>query len=93
MGLFRRKSSVYEQEREIREEQEFQEKLASRTGFVKVDEEAQPLYNAHLMIVGAQLTQVCHPNGGNADEIVDTYARVMTRLIDWFNIVPLKEKP
>ena len=92
MGLFQRKSSVAEQAKEVREEQEFHEKLASRTGFVKVDEEAQPLYNAHLMLAGAQLTQVCHPNGGNPDDIVDTYARVMTRLIDWFNIVPLREK-
>ena len=92
MGLFGRKLSAEDLARESREEDEFRKVVASRTGFVEVDEEAQSRYNANLMLVGAQLTQVCHPNGGDPDEIVATYERVMGKLLDWFNIVPLRER-
>jgi len=92
MGLFSRKSDEIANERRHKEEQEFKEKMEGRLGFVKVDEQSETTYNSNLMIVGAHLTQICHPNGGSPEEILATYTKMMEGLIDWFNVVPLKEK-
>ena len=44
------------------------------------------------MMVGAHLAQGCHPNGAEPEVMVATYTRVMSELMDWFNIVPVREK-
>ena len=92
MRLFGRESDANEEERERKEEGQFREKLNSRLGFIKTDEQAETLYNANLLIVGAHLTQVCHPTGGAPKEILSTYTQLMEGLIDWFNITPLRER-
>lgn len=92
MNLKGRKSSTVEQKTLRMEEEELRERVEARWGFIKTDEHTEALYNANLMRVGADLTRVCHPNGGRPKEIVATYAEVMEELMDWFNIVPLREK-
>ena len=91
MKLFGRKSTDAEAiERKTQEE--FQETINGRFGFIKTDPQTETYYNGNLMMVGAHLTQVCHPNGGTPDQIVNSYIQVMGKLTDWFNLVPLREK-
>ncbi|MDY6835343.1 MAG: hypothetical protein SVY53_11145 [Chloroflexota bacterium] len=92
MGLIGHSSSAAEEERERREQDEFLERISARLGFIKENTDANTAYNSNLLIVGAHLTQVCHPNGGTSKEIVGTYKEIMRDLIDWFNVVPLREK-
>lgn len=92
MGIFRHKWSAAHEERERQEQQKLNKQLNARLGIVKPNEEIETSYNTNLMIVGAQLTQICHPDGGKPKEIVATYAEVMDELRNWFEIVPMREK-
>ena len=92
MKLFNRKPSELEQAREAKAQDELHDKVNERFGFIKTDQNEETFYNGNLMMVGAHLTQVCHPNGGTPKEIVSSYIQVMEELLDWFNIVPLRER-
>ena len=92
MKLFGRKSSDVQEEKERKAQEELKQSINARFGLIKTDEHAEIFYNGNLMMVGAHLTQVCHPDGGTPDQIVTSYTQVMERLTDWFNIVPVREK-
>ena len=92
MSLLKHRSKNVDNDLDAKREDEFRKRANTRFGLVDIDEQAQISYNSNLMIVGAHLTQICHPNGGTADDIVDTYTHVMSKLVDWLNIVPLREK-
>jgi hypothetical protein len=37
-----------------------------------------------LFQVASQLTQICHPNGGKPEEVVDTFTKVYDLLHSWY---------
>ena len=37
-----------------------------------------------LFQVASQLTQICHPNGGNPEEVVDTFTKIYDLLHSWY---------
>ncbi|MDY6835455.1 MAG: hypothetical protein SVY53_11720 [Chloroflexota bacterium] len=92
MNPFESKSKDHKEEAERQAQQELRDKVNERFGFIKTDEQAEVYYNGNLMMVAAHLTQVCYPNGGTPDQIVNSYIQVMERLMSWFNVLPLREK-
>ena len=94
MGLFGRKSSSdrLKEQREEELRQNLFERLYARRGLVKRDPQLEATYHGNLMMVGAHLAQGCHPNGAEPEIMVATYTRVMGELMDWFNIVPVRQK-
>ena len=94
MTFFRRKSPT-DKEKEQKEEElrrKLFERLDARRGIIRKDPQAEATYHSNLMMVGAHLAQGCHPNGAAPEEMVATYTRVMDGLMDWFNIVPVREQ-
>ena len=77
---------------ERKAQEELKGSLQERFGFIPTDEQTETFYNGNLMMVAAHLTQVCHPNGGTPTEIVNSYTQVIQQLMDWFNIVPMRER-
>ncbi|MDY6834402.1 MAG: hypothetical protein SVY53_06325 [Chloroflexota bacterium] len=94
MGLFGRKSNSarLKEQREEELRQNLFERLYARRGLVKRDPQLEATYHGNLMMVGAHLAQGCHPNGAEPEVMVATYTRVMSELMDWFNIVPIRQK-
>jgi hypothetical protein len=48
-------------------------------------EQRQAILYASLFQVAAHLTQICHPAGGQAEEVVGTFTKVYALLHDWYN--------
>ena len=91
MRLFRRKNTTIDEE-EMRAREEFWQTYGSMWGQRRPEAKEESIYNANLMLVGANLTQICHPNGGSSKEVLGTYTEMMEGLLDWLNIVPLRER-
>jgi hypothetical protein len=47
-------------------------------------EQRHAILYSGLFQVAAQLTQICHPNGGKPDEVVDTFTQVYALLHEWY---------
>ena len=93
MNLFGQKPlSAAEEEIERKAQEEFRERFASQFGEIKTDKQAEVFYNGNLMMVGTHLTHVCHSTGASPEEVLATYARLMDGLMDWFSVVPMREK-
>ncbi|MDY6834111.1 MAG: hypothetical protein SVY53_04850 [Chloroflexota bacterium] len=92
MIQFGHKSDPDKEQRDMIEEEQFQEKYNALLGYIKTDEQTETYYNGHLMVVGTHLTQVCHSTGASPKQVVATYAEVMQELGSWFHVLPVKEK-
>ena len=52
-------------------------------------EQRQAILYSSLFQVAAQLTQICHPNGGNPHEVLATFIAIYDPLEDWYKGAPL----
>ena len=91
MSLFGR-GNKHSSEDERKAREEFWQRYNSVLGLPKVDEQAETYYNGQLIVARAHLTQICHPNGGSPKQVAATYSQIMQELMDWINIVPLRER-
>jgi hypothetical protein len=52
----------------------------------------QAILYSSLFQVAAQLTQICHPNGGKPKEVLDTFIEIYEPLSEWYRGTPVKEE-